>query len=302
MQVFQRGKNYSLRKRVPKRFADIEPRADVVVSLHTDSLSAAKMKAEAIWTELVEGWEARLALQKGDAAARFASAREIAQRRGFSYVPSAQLPQIDIEEFQDRVAAISGPELAPDPVEAEALLGAVETPSLTVTSALDAYWPLAADKLIGKSKDQVRRWENPRKKAIRNFVSVVGDLPLDKLGRAEFLAFREWLLGQVQDGKIVAGSANKDLTHLGDVLRTVASPRSARLVCVNSPDSSNSSRRPAPDSRIDVDGLKLGKLRCRASRFKGDSAARNASSATLFMALDTTRGKSLVVCWARVNG
>lgn len=223
MQIFQRGKNYSMRKRVPTRFKPVESRPDVVVSLHTDSLSAAKMKAEAVWVELVEGWEARLAMQDGDAAERFESAREIAQRRGFAYVPISKLASMDRTErdIHERVQAIAGTDLDPDPVDAEAMLGVVEPPAMTVTGALDAYWTLAADRCVGKSPDQVRRWENPRKKAIKNFVGVVGDLPLDKIGRAEFLAFREWLLGQVQDGKLVAGSANKDIIHLGDVLRSV---------------------------------------------------------------------------------
>lgn len=221
MQVFQRGRNFSMRKRVPKRYRTIEPRADVVVSLHTDSLTAARMKAEAVWAEMVEGWEARLAMSGGDATARFESAREIAQRRGFAYVPLAKLPEVDQEEFQRRVEAIGGTEFDPDPVEAEALLGAVEPPSLTVNEALKTYWALAADRIVGKSPDQIRRWENPRKKAVKNFVGVVGNLPLNKLKRAEFLAFREWQIAKVQDGKITAGSANKDIIHLGDVLRTV---------------------------------------------------------------------------------
>lgn len=221
MQVFQRGRNYLMRKRVPKRYQAVEPRADVVVSLHTDSLSAAKMKAEAVWTEMVEGWEASLAMSGDDATARFESAREIAQRRGFSYVPLAKLPMLDKEEFQRRVEAIGGTEIDPDPVEAAALLGVVDPPSLTVTEALKTYWALAADRIVGKSPDQIRRWKNPRKKAVKNFVGVVGNLPLNKLKRAEFLAFREWLISRVQDGRITAGSANKDIIHLGDVLRTV---------------------------------------------------------------------------------
>ena len=92
---------------------------------------------------------------------------------------------------------------------------------MTVINALEEYWTLAADRKLGKSPDQVRRWENPRKKAVRNFVACVGDVPLDTLRRPAFLSFREWLLEQVQAGKITAASANKDLIHLGDVLRMV---------------------------------------------------------------------------------
>lgn len=115
-----------MRKRVPRRYEAVEPRADVVVSLHTDSLTAARMKADAVWAEMVEGWEARLAMSGDDAAARFESAREIVQRRGFAYVPLARLAELPDREIVARVAAIAGPPDAPDMAEAAAILGAVD--------------------------------------------------------------------------------------------------------------------------------------------------------------------------------
>ena len=42
-----------LYKRVPKRYASVEPRTFVWVSLKTDSASAAKMKGDAVWEQLI---------------------------------------------------------------------------------------------------------------------------------------------------------------------------------------------------------------------------------------------------------
>ena len=56
-----RGSNYSLKRRVPKRFKPVEARSEVWVSLHTDSLSVAKGKAQNVWKAHIAGWEARLA-------------------------------------------------------------------------------------------------------------------------------------------------------------------------------------------------------------------------------------------------
>jgi integrase len=224
MQVYRRQRNsanYSMRKRVPKRYAEVEPRAFVACGLNTDNAHLARMKAEAIWLEMVEGWEAALAMRSEDAARRFKAATEIAQRRGFAYLPAAEVQPLPTVEIVERVEAIADAQGDPDLEEADALLGQVERPALTVSAALDDYWTLAADRKLGKSPDQVRRWENPRKKAVRNFIACIGDLPLDDLGRAEFLTFRDWLLSRVQDGQFTAASANKDLIHLGDVLRTV---------------------------------------------------------------------------------
>jgi hypothetical protein len=92
---------------------------------------------------------------------------------------------------------------------------------ITVSKALDLYWSLVADKTIGKSDDQLRRWRNPRIKAIKNFVAVVGDLLIDKITDDDMLDFRSWWLDRIANGEVTANAANKDLIHLGDVLKTV---------------------------------------------------------------------------------
>ena len=42
-----------LYKRVPKRYASVEPRTFVWISLHTDSLSVAKTKEAATWEQMI---------------------------------------------------------------------------------------------------------------------------------------------------------------------------------------------------------------------------------------------------------
>lgn len=99
--------------------------------------------------------------------------------------------------------------------EADAALGAVSVPSISVTGALEAYWPLARDKLEGKTEDQVRKFENPRKLAVRMFVDAVGDLELDKITPDDLLTFRDTLLDKVAESeKFSAGSANKVISNL----------------------------------------------------------------------------------------
>ncbi|MFN3156480.1 DUF6538 domain-containing protein [Marivita cryptomonadis] len=45
MQLMMRGKTWHLRRRVPARFASVEPRREVWVSLKTDSRQQAAKKA-----------------------------------------------------------------------------------------------------------------------------------------------------------------------------------------------------------------------------------------------------------------
>ena len=92
---------------------------------------------------------------------------------------------------------------------------------MSVSEALSEYWKLTPDRVRGKSADQTRRWQNPRKKAIRNFIDAVGDKPIAELKREDFLDFRSWWLERIAEENLTPNSANKDLIHLSDVLKTV---------------------------------------------------------------------------------
>jgi len=215
------GKTYHLRRRVPKRFASIEPRELVSQSLHTDSAQLATLKAEAAWAELIEGWEARLAGDTADAERRFDAARELAERRGFRFMPAAKVAELPTTAILDRIEAVPEHKGEPNMVEAAAVLGGVSEPPITVTRALELYWGMAKDKTLGKSEDQLRRWRNPHIKAVKNFVAVVGDRPLPEITGDDMLNFRDWWIERIADEDLTPNSANKDLIHLGKVLKTV---------------------------------------------------------------------------------
>ncbi|MFN7057099.1 tyrosine-type recombinase/integrase, partial [Hyphomonas sp.] len=58
-------------------------------------------------------------------------------------------------------------------------------------------------------------------KAVRNFVEVVGNKPIEAITRDDMLDFRQHWLERIEAGEVTPNSANKDLIHLGDVLKTV---------------------------------------------------------------------------------
>ena len=221
MRITLRGSTWHLRRRVPTRFAGVEPRREVWISLKTDSHQLASKKAPAVWDSLIAGWEAQLAGRSEDAAVRFEAVRAIAAARGLSYKPVKDVEQLPLEELLARVEVLQRRDGRVDTVVAPAILGSVDVPSLTVSEALEEYWRLTPDRTRGKSDDQKRRWRNPRKKAIRNFIDVVGNLALAKLKRTDFLDFRSWWLERITEEGLTPNSANKDLIHLADVLKTV---------------------------------------------------------------------------------
>lgn len=230
MTIMKRGNTFHLRKRVPRRYLSVEERKSIWVSLHTDSETVANTKAPIAWQHLVEAWEARLAGDTADADRRFEAAKELAAVRGFRYLPTVKVAGLPREEFLARIEAVRGSDGEPDMHEAAAVLGAVPEPQITVTRALDLYWGLAADKTIGKSEDQMRRWKNPRMKAVRNFVAVVGDKALPDITGDDMLDFRGWWFEKLESEDLTPNSANKDLIHLGDVLKTVNKMKRLGLV------------------------------------------------------------------------
>ncbi|PQO24827.1 integrase [Rhodobacteraceae bacterium WD3A24] len=222
MSIKLRGRLYYLYRRVPKRYAPVETRQFVWASLHTDSPSVAERKADAAWAEMIEGWEARLAGESHEAEARFDAARRLAEVRGFRYLNAPAVAKLPVEQLVERVEAVPAEARGePDKLEARALLGGAGEPCITVSKALELFWTLAADRTIGKSQDQLRRWRNPRIKAVKNFLAVVGDKPLAEITGDDMLDFRQWWVERIAESDLTPNSANKDLTHLSDVLKTI---------------------------------------------------------------------------------
>ena len=111
MTIYMRANTFHLRKRVPGRFRDVEPREIVAFSLHTDSKTVARQKADQIWNHLIEAWEAALHGDSANGAARWEAAKTIADRRGFSFLSVDQVAALPLperiarmEQIPDRIA------------------------------------------------------------------------------------------------------------------------------------------------------------------------------------------------------
>ena len=157
MSIAKRGRLYHHRRRIPRRYRDIERRETVWISLHTVSETVARSKADTAWSQMIEAWEARLTGKCADAEARYEAARDLARARGFRYLDAGGVAKLPLEDVVERVEAIPALANQPDAVEAAALFGTVSEPRIKVTKALELYWGLAKEKTLGKSEDQLRR-------------------------------------------------------------------------------------------------------------------------------------------------
>jgi len=214
---------------VPVEFQPVESRSEIWISLKTDSRRLAKEKAPAVWNEQVAAWKALLSGNDPDAIKHYEAVQELAAAKGVRYMPLDKVVQLPIDTLLDRIETIANRDQRPDRIQAGAVLGVKQPPAPTVTQALEAYWTLAKDRTFGKSDDQKRRWANPRKKAVRNFVKVVGDKPMNEITADDMLDFRGYWQEQIEIEGLTANSANKDLIHFGDILKTVNKMKKLRL-------------------------------------------------------------------------
>lgn len=216
-----RGSTYHLRRRVPRRYARVESRKEIKISLDTDSLETARKKEAQVWDQQIARWEALMRGDTSEAEQRYEAAKEIAQSHGLRFLPAEKVAQLPAREFVDRVQLAMNSKGEIDPIKASGILGTAQKPKLTMSKVLEAYWELVKPDNANKSADQLRRWRNPIIRAFKHFEEVNGDLPLEELSSDHMLAFREWLWERIESGEIKENSANKDLTHFGKVLKKV---------------------------------------------------------------------------------
>jgi integrase len=178
---------------------------------------------------MIDAWEAKLAGSDADANEQLAAAKSLAAARGYRYLQAVDVARLPLEELLARVEAIMTPKGKVDMQEANALLGGAAIPKLTVSNALNEFWKISRDRIVGKSQDQIRRWENPRKKAFANFVKVVGNLDIAEITTSDMMVFRSWLADLIYDGKITESSANKDMLHAVATIKDVARAKDITL-------------------------------------------------------------------------
>lgn len=225
-----RGNHYHLRRRVPARYAEIETRTFVKLTLKTDSLNEARRKGEEVWQQMLDAWEVKLEGRGTEGDERLAAARKLAQKRHVRYMPAPDVAHLPLPQLLERIEAVRSDPTGPvDMQEADALLGVAPTPQVKISETVSKFYEVAGDRIVGKSEDQLRRHRAPRLKAVRNLLKVIPDKPIQDVTTDDLFSFRNWLVEQVAAGKIIADSANKDLTYIQAMWKPIARASSFTL-------------------------------------------------------------------------
>lgn len=170
---------------------------------------------EDYWRDLSQG-------EAVEAKERYKAARRRARLFGFDYAPADELiAQRSTAELLARISAVVDRKSLDMGTVAASVLGTVKPPQVTLSNLFDEFKSLVAVSMRDFSEDQLRKWRNPRVRAIENLMTVIGDRPVAMIRRGDALDFRVWWQDRILEEGLMIETANRDIGHLSNMLRTV---------------------------------------------------------------------------------
>lgn len=212
----KRGTRYHYRRRVPKDFQFLFPKDYIQIALQTDSETIALHRASVLNVMVEEFLTTLIGLSAEEVQSRFSRMVQMAKLSGFRLRPRHDIAQGD--ELHQLVNRLNASDKTSLKTIQDHILGETVSVGPYLKDALGDFLEFEKDKLKGKSDDQIRKWENPRKKAINNFKKVVGNKALSDITRQDIMDFRSWWMNRIREHDLSSNSANKDFTYLKAVL------------------------------------------------------------------------------------
>lgn len=198
--------------------AHLDKRKEITISLKTKSKNEAIVRADIYNTHIESFWKALIDTgTEKDLNKKYLAAVSLAKAHGFAYKTTEQIAASSLNEIVARLQTDFKTK-----EHAEAILGAVDQPQITLSQSIDKYWECTTDRLRHKSDSQIRKWRNPRRLAMENFIAIIGDKDLKDVCREDVLKFRAWWLEEIYTKRVNGDTGNKKTRQIKDMLATVA--------------------------------------------------------------------------------
>ncbi|MDO5970310.1 site-specific integrase [Flavivirga aquimarina] len=214
----KRGRKFHFQKRVPKDFQKLFSKDVIQIPLGTDSEVVALQRASNFNLILEDFWKGLIDFSEDVIDQKFHDVVVRAKMCGFQYLPKKELIQeAPLPEFVNR---LNSADAVADKHIKEAILGGVEVSSITLSKARKEYFQYEEGNLKALSENQIRKWRNPRKRAVKNFIKVIGDKPVTEITRKDVLDFRSWWISRIEKKGLAANSANKEFGFVKKIIGT----------------------------------------------------------------------------------
>lgn len=234
-----RGQTWWYNRRIPQKFAHLDTRERIRISLNTDSRDrACSLRDELVradnefWAALVQAHESDNRLSSKQIAAtelRYRAAKRRALAGGFEYRSVSLLAQEPaLDEILDRLLVIqqkSGEAEVPRAKDAEAFLGGVEIPKVSISRALEIYFEeIALDEQLYKSEHQKYQWRKVKKRSIAYFIDHVDDIAISEITREQALSYKKYWVKRMTPSdpsvkSITASTANRNIGNIRALYR-----------------------------------------------------------------------------------
>ncbi len=211
-------------RRVPSHYAHLDSRGMIRQTTRQYDQAAALIVAkrldrinDAYWAALVDG-------QGANEKQAYDNAVKRAIALGFQYKTNSDLAGGELTDIFDRLEFLEKNGMSKDSMAVSAVLGGLDKPDYNtrLNGLLEDYMEVAADTLLGKSPEQLKRWTNPRKKAIRNLTSVIGNKMVREITRHDALDFKTYWMQRVKADGLDIGTANKDMTAISRMVNEIS--------------------------------------------------------------------------------
>jgi integrase len=223
--LFDRNGVWHYARRVPAEVAHLDDRVIVrhstKIRVKKDPRAArASLVADQLDSDLEAYWRVISGGRSIDADKAYSAAVARARAMGVSYVPAKQLASAPLEDIVTRLEALLHRNVARDPVSQDAVLGIpIAVDEIPLSKLRTTFETEFATELTDLSPNQMRKWRNPKDRAIENLKAVVGDKPIHKLTRDDAMDFRAWWKARILAEGLDPDTANKDIGHLAKMLR-----------------------------------------------------------------------------------
>ncbi len=216
----KRANRYYYIRRIPKSLKEYDPRKFIKIALKTDCKQLAYKYALARNDELEAYWDDLIKTDSIHSSERYKAAVKTAQLMGFSYFLARDLAQMPISEIVNRYDSGANKHDAPKTIEA--LYGGVEQPKILLNQFWAKFWEYSKNKRLDKSEYQIRKWRNPRERALKNFIRCVGNKAGSELTREDMLRYQEWQIERLDKGKAVSNTVNKEIFFVKNIIESVS--------------------------------------------------------------------------------
>jgi integrase len=222
-------------RRVPTEYAHLDKRGSIKLSTKIKILKdrtgskagrvAARLNEthEAYWRGLSEN-------RAIEAEQAYADAIKLARSLSLDYQMPAFTAEQPIAAILERVETVIVGDRMDNPGIRKAVLGGVAKPKIMLSTLYSHYEAGQRIRISKKSKTQTRKFKNAKKRAVEILIEQLKhDKPLDELTRDDAIAFVEWWEDRILSGDVQIGTANKNISHIAGMIKSVSKRLKLRL-------------------------------------------------------------------------